>query len=145
MKSKIVDPDHSLTVRLSSTRRGARLARRLVVADLEKWGFLPASPLAQAAETVIAELVANAITHGRTPGRDFGLSLTRTTDAIRIAVSDTRPDRLPPERGTLTVPPPEVGGGRGLLLVDALAVRRGCIVRDAIVKTVWAELALPQG
>lgn len=145
MKSKIVNADHSLTVRLSSTRRGARLARRLVVADLDRWGFLPASPLAQAAETVIAELVANAITHGRTPGRDFGLSLTRTTDAIRIAVSDTRPDRLPPERGTLAVPPAEVGGGRGLLLVDALAVRRGCIVRDAIVKTVWAELALPQG
>ncbi|NUL03141.1 ATP-binding protein [Streptomyces lunaelactis] len=144
MKSQIAAPRYSFTVRLSSTRRGARLARQLVLSQLDMWGFPYGSPIAEAAAAVAAELSINAITHGRTRGRDFGLNLTRTTRTLRIAVSDTRPDRLPPEPGTLDVPPPDADGGRGLLLVDSLAVRRGCDVRDAIVKTIWAELALTQ-
>ncbi|WP_328440593.1 ATP-binding protein [Streptomyces sp. NBC_00444] len=145
MKSEISAPARSFTVRLSATRRGARLARRLVLTQLDLWGFPYATSLSEAAETVTAELAANAVTHGRTPGRDIRLALTlsrtHTAHILRIAVSDTRPDHLPPDPATLTAPSTETPGGRGLFLVDALATRWGCTVHDHLVKTVWAELA----
>lgn len=45
----------------------------------------------EAAEQVVAELAANAVLHGRVPGRDFRLRLTLRTDgALRIEVTDAR-------------------------------------------------------
>ncbi|MGK9460194.1 hypothetical protein ACSLFT_09195 [Streptomyces sp. G6] len=54
--------------------------------------------------------------------------------------SDAATDRRPP-----TVPPspcPEGESGRGLLLVDVLALRWGWTPRRPLGKTVWAELPL---
>lgn len=91
---------------------------------------------------VVAELTANAALHGCVPGRDFALLLARDDDRglIRIEVSDTHP-----ARPAHAVPAPDEVHGRGLVLVDALAVRWG--VRDRVCpgKTVWAECALPTG
>ncbi|MGJ3561192.1 ATP-binding protein [Streptomyces sp. INA 01156] len=129
---------------LSPTTRGARLARRLVVSQLLGWGVPHAAPVIEDAGAVAAELAANAIAHGRTPGRDFRLTLALVpaSGRLRITVSDTRPDRLPPGPGTLSTPAPQAEGGRGLLLVEALAADWGWTADDAVIKTVWAELDL---
>ena len=57
-------------VQLSATRRGARLARLLTERELDDWGV----PSGEAVQ-VVAELAANAVLHGRVPGRDFRLAL----------------------------------------------------------------------
>ncbi|MFE9675324.1 hypothetical protein ACFYO5_14570 [Streptomyces sp. NPDC006259] len=60
--------------RLSSTRRGARLARLLAVERLMAWEMSPG--VIESAAHVVAELAANAALHGRLQGRDFLLALT---------------------------------------------------------------------
>lgn len=144
MNAETAAPARSCTVLLSSTRRGARLARNLVVSQLLDWGVPHAAPVIADAGAVTAELAANAIAHGRAAGRDFRLTLAfvPATSRLRVAVSDTRPDRLPPRPGALDVPSPEAEGGRGLLLVEALAADWGWTADDPVVKTVWAEFDL---
>lgn len=120
-------------VRLSSTRRGARLARLLAVEQLRSWEL----PL-EDATSVIAELAANAAIHGRVPGRDFRLRIALYGDTLRIEVTDAKAERLP-------VPVRDSGdqeSGRGLLLVEALSTRWGVRTEPAPGKTVWAEIAV---
>lgn len=89
---------------------------------------------------VTAELATNAITHGSLPGRDFRLTLLLLPgSAVRIEVTDTRPERRPPHPAAEPVPA-DAESGRGLLLVAAYAERWGCEARDAYTKTVWAEV-----
>lgn len=133
-------PTCHFTVLLSPTQRGARLARLLATERLRVWD-LPYG-VAETAAHLVAELAANAATHGRVPGRDFRLDL-RTTDGdrtLRIEVTDTRGDRLP----AVQPQPPAADGesGRGLLLVEALADRWGVTPGPVPRKTVWAELDL---
>ncbi|MFK0114911.1 ATP-binding protein [Streptomyces sp. NPDC090994] len=120
-------------VQLSSTPRGARLARLLSTEQLRSWG-LPTHP----ADLLVAELAANAATHGRVQGRDFRLVLHVIDGTLRIEVTDTQGDRLPKPQET----PPDAETGRGLLLVDALADRWGVADDRFPCKTVWAELRL---
>ncbi|MEU6536465.1 ATP-binding protein [Streptomyces sp. NPDC047000] len=138
-------PAHHFRVQLSSTLRGARLARLLVEQQLEEWGLPRTVPVTRAVVAVTAELSANAVTHGRTPGRDFEVCLTLTEAHVRVEASDTRPDRLPPLPDATTPavsPPPDTATtGRGLLLVDAFATHWGCERRSTFVKTVWAEVS----
>ncbi|MGW7577385.1 ATP-binding protein [Streptomyces sp. NPDC054765] len=132
----VADPAPALrfSVPLSATRRGARLARLLATEQLCSWG-LPFAP----ARLIVAELAANAVLHGRVPGRCFRLGLAVTPPAtLRIEVTDTRGDRLP-------VRPSGTGGplaesGHGLLLVGELADRWGVEEGPVPRKTVWAEL-----
>ncbi|MFI5764674.1 ATP-binding protein [Streptomyces sp. NPDC051563] len=114
-------------VQLSATPRGARLGRMLAVEQLRAWG-LPFEGPAQ----ITAELVANAITHGRVPGRDFRLALTVTPGRLLIEVADARSDRIPGIRDA----------GHGLALVEALAERWGVREGPAPLKVVWAEVRL---
>ncbi|MET9882676.1 ATP-binding protein [Streptomyces sp. NPDC006430] len=130
--------------RFSSTPRGARLARALAAHELYTWGIAHGSALSDSAAVVIAELAANAVTHGRVPGRDFELGLTLRSDALRIEVSDTRGERRPPAPGAVPEPPPLADTGRGLLLVQALAARWEVRDRVPVGKTVVAELDLPR-
>ncbi|WP_037669850.1 ATP-binding protein [Streptomyces griseus] len=127
-------PVRHFTVQLSSTRRGARLARLLTERQLADWG----EPNT-AAEHIVAELAANAVLHGRVPGRDFRLTLRLdTARTLRVEVTDARGDRVP------VVPNPAQGcaeSGRGLLLVAAFADRWGVDEGPSPCKTVWAELA----
>ncbi|MGX4690017.1 ATP-binding protein [Streptomyces sp. JNUCC 63] len=126
---------HNFSVLLSSTPRGARLARLLAADQLRKWE-LPV----EAASHVVAELAANAATHGRLPGRSFRLTLYVVGSTLRIEVTDTRGDRRP----KLQEPDTDAESGRGLLLVDALADRWGVTEGRFQRKTIWAELCLPQ-
>lgn len=126
------------TRRFSATPRGARLARRCALQQLGDWD----APC-EAAGAIVAELAANAVTHGLVPGRDFELVLALTAhDTLAIEVTDTRPDRRPPVNPV--EPGPDSERGRGLLLVDALATRWGVIDRrdGGPGKTVRAELDL---
>ncbi|MFE3070826.1 ATP-binding protein [Streptomyces sp. NPDC059247] len=141
---------HDFSLRFTSTPRGARLARRLAGVRLDGWGVPYGSEPHEAAVLVVAELAANAVRHGHVPGRDFHLLLRVTAGprpVVRIEVSDTRAERIPPRPETPPAPAPGLAeGGRGLLLVDALADRWGWYPRGrAPGKTVWAECALAPG
>ncbi|MFF1460751.1 ATP-binding protein [Streptomyces sp. NPDC058330] len=130
--------DRQFTVLLSPTRRGARLARLLATAHLGDWG-LPTEPATQ----IVAELAVNAAFHGRVPGRDFRLRITAHRDVLlRIEVTDTLGERLPPAPGAVEPPPDDAESGRGLLIVEALADRWGVEVGPVPRKTVWAEIDL---
>ncbi|MCX4981361.1 ATP-binding protein [Streptomyces sp. NBC_00572] len=133
------------SLRFTSTARGARLARRLVAVRLDEWGVPYGTGPHETVVLVASELATNAVRHGHVPGRDFRLSLRVTGGLARVEVSDTRAERVPPRPGKLPDPGPELtDGGRGLLLVDALADRWGwCPRPGAPGKTVWAECALP--
>ncbi|MEU8826866.1 ATP-binding protein [Streptomyces sp. NPDC048636] len=130
----------TFTRRLSPTRRGARLARLLVVRQLNAWEC-PSEPNADAA-AIVAELAANAVTHGRVAGRDFEVGLVLTGPTLRIEVADTRAERRP---SVVADPGPDCESGRGLLLVSALATRWGVAERRGPGKTVWAEIDLSGG
>lgn len=130
--------------RLSATRRGARLARRLATHHLTLWGIPYGSPASDTVALVVAELAANSVLHGRVPGRDFELRLLYdpVAEAVRVEVSDTHPARPKPARPTDGEDPAD--GGRGLLLVEAVAARWGVEERSGPGKTVWADCALPR-
>ncbi|MCX4684358.1 ATP-binding protein [Kitasatospora purpeofusca] len=133
------------TIVLAATAKGACLCRGIVRRQLTDWGVDSSfgEPF-HSALLIVAELAANAITHGRVPGRGFELHISLTTTVrrgatLRIEVSDCRGDRLP------VLPPARVTdgqSGRGLVLIDALADRWGTALRDPSAKTVWAELDL---
>ncbi|MFD9278718.1 ATP-binding protein [Streptomyces mirabilis] len=138
MNSRISTPTDELSQRLSSTPRGARLARHLTAHQLAEWGYPHDSDVNDTAQHVVAELAANAVTHGRVPGRDFELRLLRLPEGtLRIEVSDTRGDRH------LRFGAREVNGegGRGLVVVALLATVWG-VAHRLVGKTVWAELPL---
>jgi anti-sigma regulatory factor (Ser/Thr protein kinase) len=133
-------PVGAFTQLLSSTRRGARLARLLAVTKLRSWGVSP--DLTERAELVVAELAANAVLHGRVPGRCFRLTLALdpTAGRLRIEVSDARGDLRPLPRPTETASDPLLTGGRGLTLVAALADHWDCVPYPPSGKTVRADL-----
>ncbi|MDX3831909.1 ATP-binding protein [Streptomyces europaeiscabiei] len=135
---------HVFTQRFSSTPLGARLARHLALNQLHTWGIPHGSDASDRAAAVVAELAANAVTHGRVPGRDFELRLSLPTGSLRIEVTDTRAERHPPGPGAIRPTSPLDDGGRGLPLVGALADRWQVLDRDPPGKTVLAEIDLPR-
>ncbi|HET9381150.1 MAG TPA: ATP-binding protein [Streptomyces sp.] len=122
--------------------KGARLARRLATGWMEEWGYPPSSDVSGTVALVVGELVANAVRHGRVPGRRFGLGLTLdpTAGSLRVEVSDAATAKRLPR--AVPSAAPEGESGRGLLLVDTLATRWGWTPRDPLGKTVWAEVCL---
>ncbi|WP_369359049.1 ATP-binding protein [Streptomyces sp. cg2] len=89
-------------MRFTSTRRGARLARRLASHRLDEWGYPYETGINESVTAIVGELAANAVRHGHVPGRDFALRLTVLAAAggsgalrFRVEVSDTRGERLP--------------------------------------------------
>jgi hypothetical protein len=82
---------------------------------------------------VVDELVSNAHRHGRSPRR-CRFFLDDWGNCLRVEVDDAAPE-LPRFR------PVDATGGRGLILVDKLAMAWG-VRRDAGHKTVWADLAV---
>ncbi|MFC5958381.1 ATP-binding protein [Streptomyces pratens] len=132
-------PASTFAQRFSATRRGARLARLLAAHQLTEWGHPHGTEAHDTAVLVVAELASNAVLHGRVPGRDFALSLSLddSRGVVRIEVTDTHPAQ--PAR---LAPGPDEDGGRGLVLIDALAADWGVSDRLGPGKTVWAECAL---
>ncbi|MEV5428336.1 ATP-binding protein [Streptomyces sp. NPDC052701] len=141
-EAPVADPaEHpELAAQFTSSPRGARLARRLAVRRMEEWGYPPVSDASCAVALVVGELAANAVRHGRVPGRDFllRLRLDEASGLVRIEVADAAAEKRPPVAPPTSSPDGE--SGRGLLLVDALAVRWGSTPRHPVGKTVWAEV-----
>lgn len=119
----------------------ARAARKLTRATLREWGL---GPLAEDAETIVGEFVANAITHaaalaadaGRPVGPDnLGLRLLRRAGEVTCAVLD-------PSDAAPVLHPAGSGGesGRGLQMVDALSDVWGWSPVAGRGKAVWAIL-----
>jgi anti-sigma regulatory factor (Ser/Thr protein kinase) len=136
------DLNRTFEMRFTSTPRGARLARRLAANRLDAWGIPYGTDTHEEIVLVLGELTANAVRHGHVPSRDFHLLLYVGEPArtVRIEVTDTRTEHTPPEPEALPAPGSEDTGGRGLLLVAALATRWGWHLRPGGPgKTVWAE------
>ncbi|MGW1807185.1 ATP-binding protein [Streptomyces sp. NPDC002078] len=111
-------------------------ARRLVRVALAAWGLRHVD--VDAAELVVAELVANAVRHAA--GHALRILVDRPDPGhVYIAVVDRAPRRLP----ALRTAGPHETGGRGLLLVDAHALRWGWDILGGLSpwgKRVWALL-----
>lgn len=80
---------------------------------------------------IVGELTANAVTHGRVPGRDFRprLSTDPAAGLVRVEVTDTRDDRMPSGPPVPALPGPDAEAGRGLCLVAVLASRWAVVPR----------------
>ncbi|MEV7087558.1 ATP-binding protein [Streptomyces sp. NPDC093085] len=114
------------------------LARLELRKTLAGWGL---SALEEAALLVLSELFTNAVRHARvSPGREIETRFVPVPGGLRLEVHDAAP-----ERPRQCVPDPDACGGRGLLLVEALAARWGVGDRDGVGKVVWALLAAPDG
>ncbi|WLW51312.1 ATP-binding protein [Streptomyces sp. YU58] len=123
-----------------STPSGARLARRHVEARMDVWGYERGGEANEHVTLVVAELAANAVRHGRVRGRGFRVRLVLCGDVVRVEVMDARAEQLPTPAGESTAQESDEGG-RGLLLVGALAEKWGVEPRpDGIYKTVWAKV-----
>ncbi|MDV9174064.1 ATP-binding protein [Streptomyces sp. W16] len=131
--------------RLSPTPRGARLARHLALNQLHAWGVPHGSDASDTVAVIVAELAANAVTHGRVPGRDFELRLSLVTGSVRVEVTDTRTGPRPPGPGAVRQPEVLADSGRGLVLVEAMADRWEVLDREPLGKTVRAEVDVRAG
>ncbi len=87
-----------------------------------------------AAVLMVSELVTNAVLHGRPP---IVIMIERDQSDVRVSVADDHPGRP-----TLQSPSPDAPGGRGLLVVDALASAWGVQTR-VVGKAVW--FVVPDG
>ncbi|MEU6634959.1 ATP-binding protein [Streptomyces sp. MPA0124] len=142
MKPKLVDKAPAREDRrlFPATRLGARRARHWVAEHLDAHGLAGECERAADFLLVLAELAANAITHGHVPGRDFRVAVSSTEERVRLEVTDARPERRPPVDGALSYALAWAEQGRGLAVVAALADAWGCDHgTTAPTKTVWAE------
>jgi anti-sigma regulatory factor (Ser/Thr protein kinase) len=125
---------------LARGAQSARAARRLTRSTLRDWGL---GSLAEDAETIVAEFVANAVTHaatlpadGRKVGADnLGLRLLRRTGEVICAVLDPS-DAAP----VLKTADSGEESGRGLQMVDAISDVWGWSPLAGRGKAVWAIL-----
>lgn len=130
---------NEVAFRLSRSRRSVPRSRAALHAVLGGWGV--GQDALEAAELVLSELVINALRAPAPSDRQVAVRIVRAPadGLLRLEVSDAGSGR--PE---VRAPDDEETGGRGLLLVAALAHRWGVEERTGgIGKTVWAELKAP--
>ncbi|MFE2286080.1 ATP-binding protein [Streptomyces sp. NPDC059443] len=108
--------------------------RRILRMFLTQWDL---AGLSDAAELALTELVANVVRH--VPGRSCVVLILRRPDGLRVEVSDGCPA---PPRVTNESNENLPEGGRGLLLVEAVADRWGTDP-NSTGKTVWFECDAP--
>lgn len=119
--------------RLADAADAPWAARRSLYDALQAWRLDGLPGLLDDAQLVVSELVTNAVLH--TLGGAV-LELEVVAERLRLCVTDSS-ERRPAVRD----PDPEETGGRGMVLVSALAVAWGAEEHPRG-KTVWAELAL---
>jgi len=124
---------------LSHGPRSARAARQVTRNTLCDWGW---NSLIEDAEIIVAELVANAVTHAATPAmegetavQDPSLRLLRGTTGLLCAVLD------PSEKAPRLSPVGPDESGRGLRIVDRLSDAWGWSPIPGRGKGVWAILS----
>lgn len=120
---------------LAGTHEEVSPARRMVVDLVRAWGVALDDETEDGVRLVASELITNAVLHGQGPPT---VVLYRRPDSLVIEVQDANPSIPQSSCGDA-----EAENGRGLVLVDALAVRSGWEPCERG-KRVWAELALPK-
>ncbi|MFI0235204.1 ATP-binding protein [Streptomyces sp. NPDC016845] len=90
----------------------------------------------------VSELTTNALLHGVPPGRGFLLHVLPYENGVRVEVHDSG-DGVPAVPSS-SGDPDDAEGGRGLLLVTALADKWGVAERDPG-KVVWCEVSCGTG
>lgn len=125
--------DIRLFVTLGCTPQSAQATLRRLDQALTRWHWGSAGSRADA-RLVIKNLIDDALEHagsGLTP--DISLELTRSGHRLRIAVTDSTPDR----RHTRPV---DSAGDHGLHLVKSIAAQWGSAPHPRGGTTVWCEL-----
>jgi anti-sigma regulatory factor (Ser/Thr protein kinase) len=121
---------------LNTGAQSGRTARKFTRNTLKEWGLVA---LADDAEAIVGEFVANAVSHAAgsvaEPGESLGLRLLRRTGEVMCAVLDPS-DRAP----VLRMPDRNEEAGRGLQMVDALSDVWGWSPVTGRGKAVWAIL-----
>jgi anti-sigma regulatory factor (Ser/Thr protein kinase) len=139
-------PQLTSSLTLAAVPTAAGVARSFVRQRLSQWGL---NRLAEDAELVLSELVANAITAtGTTNPRPrwgdlqnlalIGVRLVVTVDSLVIEVWDRSPSPPVPK-----LPEQADEEGRGLLIVGALCRRWNYFYPESGGKAVWGELVIP--
>ena len=126
------DADSSAALHLEAVPGSVAQSRHWVVTQLQALGATEA--VAHVAELLTSELVTNAVRHGPSAGV-ITVSTARDGNAMNVTVSDESCNAP-----TLCEPAPADLGGRGLLLVEALATEWGVEVHDGRGKSVWFRL-----
>jgi Histidine kinase-like ATPase domain len=121
-----------LSIELEPVVGAARRSRELVTEACGRWEL---AELAGPACIVVTEMVNNVVAHAHTP---MAVLLARHGDTMSVAVRDESPV-VPKFTGPVA---PTSYGGRGLLLIDAVADRWGSLALDDG-KVVWARLDGP--
>lgn len=122
-------PERWLRLDLEPRAEAAQLARELVATACARWHR---EELAEPAYIAVTELVNNAVLHAGTP---VTVHVAARHDELVIAVRDRSTEPLRPRTPALNS-----YGGRGLMLLDAVSSRWGCMPQ-ADGKVVWAVLS----
>lgn len=118
-------------ITLPASLTSGRAARQFVAERLAEWRL---EPLADTALLLTSELVTNAVVHARSP---VSLTIRRILDRLRVEVTDVGGGALVLRDSDL-----DSTGGRGLMLMDALAWAWGTSAFESG-KLVWFELPAP--
>lgn len=114
--------------RLGAGHHSPGLARRFVKRAIQRWEVRSELDVI---ELLVSELVTNSIVHA---GSDVEVSVAVVSDRIRVMVFDS--SREPPIRKE---PGPDESSGRGVLMLDALALAWGTEFTPGG-KSVWFEV-----
>jgi hypothetical protein len=106
--------------------------RRVVARELAAHHV--ALEVTELAELLVSELVANVVVH---VGGQLRVWVGRAAQHVYLAVEDEAPDRLPLVQPASS----DARAGRGMLLVDVLAVGWGYLLGERT-KIVWCAIAL---
>ncbi|GHB25828.1 hypothetical protein GCM10010306_018820 [Streptomyces umbrinus] len=117
-------------MRLTVGEHSPQYVRRIVRSYLREWEM---AELTDAVELGVTELLANVVRH--VPDRRCEFLLLRQAAGVRVEVMDGCP-RLPSIPAELSL---EAEGGRGLVLLDAVADKWGVDPLSGGGKTVWFE------
>ncbi|MEU9337930.1 ATP-binding protein [Streptomyces sp. NPDC048290] len=127
-------PGLSAAWSVPADRSQVGLVRRAAGACLTDWGL---APMTDDVATLLSELLTNAVEHGG--GEHVEARLSHQGAIVRIEVSDTG-------EGTaqMTDPGADQENGRGLVIVDSLALAWGTRRRtDGTGKCTWCTLKVP--
>ncbi len=116
------------------SRQTVRPAREFAAETLHAWGVTCRH---DEVLLCVSELATNALLHGVPPGRGYRLRMLRYEGTVRVEVHDSGGGRPRVGRGDRSAE-----GGRGLLLVAAVADRWGIVARVPPGKAVWCEFAV---
>ncbi|MFK0011225.1 ATP-binding protein [Streptomyces sp. NPDC091027] len=118
------------------SRQSVSSTRAFAAMTLDVWGVTCRQ---DDVSLCVSELATNALLHGVPPGRHYRLRMLLFDATVRVEVADSGGGRP-----RVADRDPGAEGGRGLLLVAALADRWGTLARVPG-KVVWCEFGLGPG